>query len=317
MKISVVVPVYNESPGLEEFMKSLKSTMDSLKMHWDVLFVDDGSEDDSWQIIQRLTNLHPVARGIQLSRNFGHQIALSAGLEHADGDAVITMDADLQHPPQLIPALVAKWQEGWEVVNTIRSDSRATGWFKRRTSTLFYRFINKISDVPITAGAADFRLLDRKAITALLSMPERNRFLRGMVSWIGFRQTFVCYEPGTRSAGESKYTLKKMLHLGIDGLTSFSLGPLRLALLLGAVSIVLALFYAIYVLWVKIATHTAEPGWTSIIGVVLFFGGVQLVSLGIFGEYLGQIFGETKHRPLYIIRQTAGPIPHPVRKENL
>ena len=317
MKISVVVPVYNESLGIEEFMRTLQATMASLKIGWDVLFVDDGSEDDSWQIIQRLTRLHPVVRGIQLSRNFGHQIALSAGLEHADGDAVITMDADLQHPPQLIPTLVAKWQEGWEVVNTVRADTRTTGWFKRRTATLFYRFINKISDVPITAGAADFRLLDRKAVTALLSMPERNRFLRGMVSWIGFRQAFVCYEPGTRTAGESKYTLKKMLHLGIDGLTSFSLGPLRSALLLGAVSIILALFYAIYVLWVKIATHAAEPGWTSIISVVLFFGGVQLVSLGIFGEYLGQIFGETKHRPLYIIRQTAGAIPNPVRKENL
>ncbi len=317
MKISVVVPVFNEALGIEEFMKTLQATMDSLKIRWDVLFVDDGSDDDSWQIIQRLIRRHPVARGIQLSRNFGHQIALSAGLEHADGDAVITMDADLQHPPQLIPELVTKWQEGWEVVNTVRADTRTTGWFKRRTSALFYRFINKISDVPITAGAADFRLLDRKAITALLSMPERNRFLRGMVSWIGFRQAFVCYEPGTRTAGQSKYTLKKMLHLGIDGLTSFSLGPLRSALLLGAVSIILALLYAIYVLWVKIATNTAEPGWTSIIGVVLFFGGVQLVSLGIFGEYLGQIFGETKRRPLYIIRQTAGTVPDPVRKENL
>lgn len=317
MKISVVVPVYNEADGLEQFFDDLRHVMTTLGAPWDLLFVDDGSGDRSWHVIEDLASIYPEVRGLRLSRNFGHQVALSAGMEHVNGDAVITMDADLQHPPALISDLVAQWRNGFDVVNTLRAETRDVGWFKRGSSSLFYRAINKISDVPIIPGAADFRLLDRKAADALLSMPERNRFLRGMVSWIGFRQTTVPYVPQARAYGTSKFTLNKMIHLGIDGMTSFSLGPLRLALLLGVVSIGLALVYAVYVLWVKIGTHSTQPGWTSLMGVVLFFGGVQLTTLGIFGEYLGQIFGETKHRPLYLVQQTAGTLAPPARKEIL
>ncbi|MDA8195377.1 MAG: glycosyltransferase family 2 protein [Thermaerobacter sp.] len=315
MRISVVVPVYNEETGLRQFFCTLHDVLRTLGSSWEVLFVDDGSADDSWVVIQQLASEHAEVKGIRLSRNFGHQMALTAGLEHVSADAVITMDADLQHPPELIPELVARWQQGFEVVNTVRTDAAEMRQFKRRTSALFYRLINKVSEVPIPAGAADFRLLSRQANQALLAMPERHRFLRGMVSWIGFSQTFIPYTARPRQHGESKYTLRKMMNLGADGLTSFSVAPLRLALLLGLISIVLAFLYAVYVLWVKIFTHNSEPGWTSIIGVSMFFGGVQLFTLGILGEYLGQLFGEIKRRPLYVIAQTAGSVEPSARKE--
>lgn len=316
MKISIVVPVYNEAEGLPRFLEALYSVMHAIGLPWTCLFVDDGSVDDSWAVIEHLSRDYSEVLGLRLSRNFGHQVALSAGIEHVDGDAVITMDADLQHPPDLIPQLVAKWRQGFNIVNTLRANTPDTEWFKRHSSALFYLLLNKISDIPIIPAAADFRLLDRKAVDALLSMPERNRFLRGMVSWIGFNQTYVPFVPRPRTHGSSKFTLKKMIHLGLDGVTSFSLAPLRLALMLGIGSIGLALAYAIYVLWVKLMTDYAQPGWASLMGVVLFLGGVQLMTLGIFGEYLGKIFGETKHRPLYFVQERIGILNPPDRKRS-
>ncbi|POB10453.1 glycosyltransferase family 2 protein [Sulfobacillus sp. hq2] len=306
MKLAIVVPVYNEQDGLESFYMALRDVMMTLNYFWQVLFVDDGSEDNSWSVIQKLSTRDPKVKGIRLSRNFGHQTALAAGLTHISADAVITMDADLQHPPDLIPQLVAQWQQGYAVVNTIRLETDSVHSLKRYSSAIFYRLINLISEVPITPGGADFRLLSETALQALQSMPERQRFLRGMVSWIGFSQTAIPFVPRPRQYGQSKYTWRKMMHLGLNGLTSFSIAPLRLSLLFGVMSIAVALLYAIYVLGVKVFSHTAQPGWASIIGIGLFFGGVQLFSLGILGEYLGHVFAEVKHRPLFFVQETAG-----------
>jgi len=315
MTLAVVVPVYNEAAGLEEFAGVVQQVLETLDFRWEVLFVDDGSTDESWDIIVRLSRRNPQFKGLRLSRNFGHQIALSAGLDQIQADVVLMMDADLQHPPELIPELIARWREGYDVVNTIREDSLDTPWFKRATASAFYWLINRLSEVPVVHGAADFRLLDRRALDSLRAMPERHRFLRGMVSWIGFSQTYITYHPRQRVHGVSKYTLKKMWNLGMDGITSFSVVPLRLSLMLGAISIAITVIYAGYVLWMKFFTHGTEPGWASLMGVILFFGGVQLMSLGILGEYLGKIFGEIKQRPLYLIAQTVGISEHMRQRE--
>ena len=243
---------------------------------------------------------------VRLSRNFGHQLAVSAGLEHAAGDAVVIIDADLQDPPEVIPEMVARWRDGYHVVYGMRTDRPGETAFKLWTAKLFYRFINRLSKVQIPLDVGDFRLLDRQVVDVLLAMPERDRFLRGMVSWIGFRQAAVMYRRAERRAGESKYPLFKMLQFAADGVLSFSLTPLRLALWVGFLSIGLAFAGIVYALIIRLYTDRYVRGWTSIFTAVLFIGGAQLVTLGIIGEYIGRIYAEVKRRPLYVVEERFG-----------
>jgi glycosyltransferase involved in cell wall biosynthesis len=279
-----------------------------------VLFVNDGSVDDSMSVLRQLAAEDPRVKVVGLSRNFGHQNAVSAGLEFASGDAVIVMDADLQHPPDLIPQMIAAWREGCQVVYTVREDDRRqTGWFKRWTSAAFYRLINALSDVPIAPGAADFRLIDRTVVDCLAAMPERSRFLRGMVSWVGFRQKAIRYRPNPRHSGRSKYSLRKMVALALQGITSFSSLPLRVSGFLGLFAALAGLPYALWAIYAKLFTDLVVPGWASLLVAILFLGGVQLMSIGVIGEYIGRIYTEVKRRPLYLTEELIGFETHPPR----
>jgi polyisoprenyl-phosphate glycosyltransferase len=306
-RLSVVVPVYNEQGNLRLLHETLAEQFQRLEVDYELLFVDDGSRDDSLRVLRELHELDPShVKVISLSRNFGHQNALTAGLEHATGDAVIAMDADLQHPPELIPEMVAQWRAGYQVVFTIRCDGQDLGWFKRWSSRAFYALINKITDTPIVPGAADFRLVDRQVVDSLNSMQERARFLRGLVSWVGFRQVGLPYQVRQRHDGQSKYSLRKMLGLALNGVTNFSAFPLRLATYFGFLSAVIGIPYAIWAVYARLFTNSAVPGWASLTTFVLFLGGVQLICLGIIGEYLGRVYDEVKRRPLYVPQELIG-----------
>jgi polyisoprenyl-phosphate glycosyltransferase len=306
-RLSVVVPVYNEQGNLRLLHQTLTEQFQRLDADHEIIFVDDGSRDGSLQVLRELHELDPShVKVISLSRNFGHQNALTAGLEHATGDAVIAMDADLQHPPELIPAMVAQWRAGYQVVFTIRQDSQDVGWFKRWSSRAFYALINKITDTPIVPGAADFRLVDRQVVDSLNSMQERARFLRGLVSWVGFRQVGLPYQVCQRHDGQSKYSLRKMLTLALNGVTNFSAFPLRLATYFGFLSAVVGIPYAVWAVYARLFTSSAVPGWASLTTFVLFLGGVQLICLGIIGEYLGRVYDEVKRRPLYVPQELIG-----------
>ncbi len=275
--------------------------MSGLNLSYELIFVDDGSRDNSFDIVRELSVSDNKIRGISLSRNFGHQIALLAGLKHAKAELAITMDADLQHPPDTIPELISEARNGFDIVNTRRIDGKETGFFKKYTSRYFYRLINKIAQVKIPEGSSDFRLMNSKALEAFLQFGERDRFTRGLVSWMGFRQTVVNYECPPRYAGQSKYTLRRMLHFAIDGITSFSSKPLRIASYLGVLVFIAGIVYAIYAIIVHFKGE-AVPGWTSLMVTILILGGIQLLSIGIIGEYLARIFNESKSRPLYFIK---------------
>lgn len=300
--ISAVIPCFNEQDNIIPLYQGLT---DILKTYpaYELLFIDDGSKDNSLEIIRSLASTDKKVRFLSLSRNFGHQHALKAGLDHASGDCVISLDADLQHPPALIPALIEKWLEGFEVVNTIRGEQKSLSKSKKITSGLFYHLVNKLSSVEIKPGIADFRLLDRKVVDALKQFNENYLFLRGLIPWLGFRQTSVNYEPAERFAGQTKYSFIRMLRFALDGITSFSNRPLYLSIGLGAVIAGLAFAYGLYALYVHLFTDAALPGWTSITASVLFIGGIQLIMLGIIGIYLGKLFIENKRRPNYIISQ--------------
>lgn len=272
-----------------------------MKVSYEIIFSDDGSKDDSFQKIKSLAATDHSVRGVSLSRNFGHQIALTAGLQHALGEVIISMDADLQHPPELIPKMYESYTEGYDIVNTIRMDTKDATILKKWTSAFFYKVLNMISDVPIIEGAADFRLMNRKSLDAYLQITEKDRFMRGLVSWLGFRQSYVKYEAAPRFAGTSKYTLKKMIRLATDGITAFSSKPLRISFYIGMFISLLGMLYGVYAVTVHVQGQTV-PGWTSILVSVLFLGGIQLVSIGILGEYLARVFGEVKNRPLYFIK---------------
>ncbi len=304
--LSVVVPVYNEQEVLGPFYEELIKSLESIDLPFEVIFVNDSSQDDSREILHRLHQTDSRIRVISFSRNFGQMAAISAGLEHATGAAVIIMDADLQHPPSMIPQMVQHWQEGYQVVYTVRSYDPSTSWFKRASSALFYKLINKISEIEIIPGAADFRLIDRLVVDYLNSMQENSRFLRGMISWLGFRQLGIPFQANARFAGESKYSLFRMVRLAMEGFTSFSTLPLRWAAYLGFFSAVSGLPYGIFAIYQVIFTNQTVPGWASIIVAVLFLGGVQLMSLGIIGEYIGRIYTEVKRRPLYVMEELIG-----------
>ena len=306
--LSVIVPCFNEEQGIAACHERLSRVLRSLNAPAEILYVDDGSADRTAEILTRLS-IGPHAPGdptvvlLRLSRNFGHQAAVSAGLEHVRGQATVIIDSDLQDPPELIPDMLKLWRDGYQVVYGVRDTRAGETAFKLFTARLFYVIINRLSDVPIPLDTGDFRLLDRRAVDALLQMPERHRLLRGMSSWIGFKQIGIRYQRDERFAGETKYPLKKMMALAIDGIVSFSTLPLRFVTLLGFLSAALAFFGILYSLAVRLFTHEWVRGWAiSFIGM-LFMSGVQLLSLGILGEYIARIYTESKQRPLFLLHE--------------
>jgi glycosyltransferase involved in cell wall biosynthesis len=301
-KVSIVVPVFNEEENLTPLLHRLFKALENDK-NFEVLFVDDGSTDGTIDKLRLLSHQYSAVRYLSFSRNFGHQCALRAGLMHADGDCVISLDADLQHPPEVIPEMIARWREGFEIVLAVRLQENNIPFLKRLTSRLYYRMINWLSDIHIEEGAADFRLLDREVVSLLRRLPERNLFLRGIVHWVGFKKSIISYRQADRFSGTTKYSLGKMIRLAMQGITAFSVRPLRLATLLGLIIAGFTSMYALYAVMMYVFTDRTVTGWTSLIVSVLFLGGMQMFLLGIIGEYLGRLFMESKRRPDYIIRE--------------
>jgi glycosyltransferase involved in cell wall biosynthesis len=304
--VAIVIPCFNEEGNLRETHRRVTQTISQAVHEYELVYVDDGSSDSTPQMLRKLQTDDPHVRVVYLSRNFGHQFAVTAGLAHARGDAVVIMDADLQDPPEVVHDMIEKWQEGYDVVYGVRTDREGETRFKLLTASLFYRLIRWLSDTEIPLDTGDFRLLDRKVVDAIVAMPERDRFVRGMVSWTGFRQIGVPYRRAARFAGETKYPLTKMVRFAIDGILSFSIKPLRLSTLMGFVSAGLALLVIFYALGMRLFTQRWVTGWTALIIAILFLGGAQLISLGIIGEYIGRLYGEAKRRPLYLVRETLG-----------
>jgi len=301
--ISIVAPVFNEIELLPEFYRRVSAVMEEMGESWELLLVDDGSTDGSTDVIRDLAGEDKHVRPVIFSRNFGHQIAITAGLDYSQGDAVVILDADLQDPPEAIPELAAKWREGYEVVYGVRAEREGETLFKKLTAAIFYRVINRITDVEIPLDTGDFRLLDRKAADTLRSMREKHRFPRGMAAWVGFRQIGVKYKRAARTAGETKYPFRKMLRLALNAITGFSYFPLQIATYLGFFCAGLSALAIPVVIAFRLAGSQAFFGQATTLIAVLFLGGVQLISLGILGEYLGRIYDETKGRPLYIVRE--------------
>ena len=301
--ISVAVPVFNEQDNIEVLYREVVQYLEPLPYRFELLFIDDGSQDATALVLDRLTQADCRVRALILARNFGFQTALTCGMENADGDAVITMDGDLQHPPALLPELIARWEAGAEVVQTIRKDTAGVSFFKKLTSRFFYQVINAISKVHIVEGGSDFRLLDRKVVLSFRRFKESAKFIRGIISSIGYRQEYIEFVAPPRRAGTSKLSFGKMLHFALDGITAYSRLPLRIAfymgLLLGAGSFALLG----HVLFIKIFTEEAVPGWATTSASILLLGGIQLIGLGIIGEYVGRIFEEVKQRPMYLVRE--------------
>lgn len=307
MLLSVVIPCYNEQEVLRATHERLTGVLAGLStLDYELIFVNDGSRDDTQPILMQLQLVDPHVRVLLLSRNFGHQVAVTAGLEEASGDAVVIIDADLQDPPEVIPEMVQLWQAGNDVVYGLRVDRQGESKFKLWTAKIFYRLINRLSETKMPFDAGDFRLLDRRVVEVINAMPERARFLRGMVSWAGFRQVSLPYERAARHAGATKYPLKKMIHFAMDGIISFSLVPLKLAIWTGFLAIWIAVAGIIVAIIDRLMDKNLTRGWASLFVAVLFMGGVQLVSLGIIGEYLGRIYTEVKRRPLYVVQERLG-----------
>jgi len=304
--LSIVAPCFNEAEGLEAFHTALTSAVASLPYDVEIIYVDDGSTDATPQVLNLLRARDARVKTLTFSRNFGHQAALLAGLDAARGAAVITLDSDLQHPPELIPELVRAWEQGADIVYTIRRETAGVGFGKRFTSWLFYRLLNLGSETPIVPGAADFRLMSRLAVDSFCTLRETHRFNRGLVSWLGFRTAAVPFDAPERFAGKSKYSLGRMLRFALHGVVSFSVWPLRVATMLGFGMAIFAALYIVYALYVFFILHWTVPGWTSTLISVLLIGGVQLISLGLIGEYIGKIYEEVKRRPLYVIRERQG-----------
>ncbi len=308
--LSVIVPCYDEAPVILETHRQLAAALDTIAVEHgvrtEIVYVDDGSRDETPQLLARLQRLDDAVRVVRFSRNFGHQLAVTAGIEHARGDAVVLIDADLQDPPAVIGEMVARWREGYHVAYGVRTDRPGETAFKRATAKGFYRLLGALSDVPIPLDTGDFRLMDRAVVRTLLAMPERDRFVRGMVSWAGFRQVAVPYRRAPRLAGESKYPLLKMLRFATDGIASFSTAPLRLATWLGFGVSVLALVGIVYALGMRLFTDDWVTGWTALFIAIALIGGVQLIALGVVGEYVGRIYGEAKRRPLYVVQERLG-----------
>lgn len=305
--VSLVAPFYNEGAGVAEFCAAMQSVMAGLlPLRCEVVCVDDGSRDDTLQRLIGLTQQDARFRVLELSRNFGKEAALTAGIDCALGDAVIPLDADLQDPPELIAQMVARWQQGAEVVLARRIDRSSDSYLKRTTANWFYRFHNRLSDLKIPENVGDFRLMDRTVVDALKQLPERQRFMKGLLAWLGFRTVVVDYIRPGRAMGESKFSAWKLWNLAIEGITSFSTAPLRIWTYLGGIGAVVAMVYAAYIVARTLMVGTDVPGYASLLVVMLFFGSLQLIGIGILGEYLGRTYIESKQRPVYLIRQRYG-----------
>ena len=301
---SVVVPMYNEEAVVMETYARLKSVLESIGEPYEIVFVNDGSRDRTMELLRRIGETDPSVKIIDFSRNFSHQIAITAGMDYASGDAVIVIDGDLQDPPEVIPAMIAKWKEGYEVVYGKRKERKGETFFKRYTAKLFYRLLNRLTEVEMPVDVGDFRLIDRKVRDALQQVNERNRYVRGIISWLGFKQTAVEFVRDRRFAGKTKYPLKKMLRLAFDALTSFSHKPLKLASYLGLALSGSGLVFLSILLARRLFTEETVGGWAYASAMNLFFNGIVLLSLGIVGEYIGRIYDEAKGRPLYVVRET-------------
>ena len=304
-EISVVIPIYNEAETIPELERRLRQTLDSRHLVYEILFIDDGSEDASLELLKALRERDSRIKIIQFSRNFGHQVAITAGIDHARGDAVIVMDGDLQDPPEVLPDLIEHWREGYEVVYAIRR-RRKEGLFKRLGYSAFYRLVRRIADIDIPLDSGDFSLMDRKVVDVLVGSPERNRFVRGLRAWTGFRQLGYSYEREARFAGQPKYDLRRLFGLALNGILSFSVAPLRLATNIGLVITVGAAIFALWTLAKRLIYFEVVPGFATITILVLFFGGIQLLAIGILGEYVARIYTEVKGRPRYVVRELYG-----------
>lgn len=301
--VSLVVPVFNEAEVLGTFYQRATGALSALDgMTYEILFVDDGSRDSSYQQLSKFAAEDPHIRVLKLSRNFGHQIAISAGIDYAKGDCVVIMDADLQDPPEVVATMIEQWRQGFDVVYGVRSDRAGETPIKLVTATMFYRLLGRLTNIHIPANVGDFRLMSRRVVDQLKQLREKDRFVRGLVSWVGFPQTGITYKRDPRYAGETKYPFRKMITFAFDGITSFSTMPLRLATWTGYASAILAVLYLLSVFVQKLLGHTVE-GWATIMVAMLFMGSVQLICLGILGEYLGRIFNEVKPRPMYVLEK--------------
>jgi glycosyltransferase involved in cell wall biosynthesis len=311
--ISIVIPVHNEAEAAPIFIERVVPIIESTKMGYEMVFVDDGSTDLTVRVLLALRERFPCIRLVQLSRNFGKEAALTAGLSYASGDAVIPMDSDLQDPPELIPSMIAKWQAGADVVLAIRRDRSSDTWVKRATAKAFYKVMRKITQIPIPENCGDYRLMDRKVVNALLSFPERNRFMKGLMAACGYKTDIVEYDRPERAAGKTKFNFWKLWNFALDGITGFSTVPLRVWTYVGSAVAGVAFLYAAWVIVKTLIWGVVTPGYATLISVVLFLGGVQLIGIGILGEYIGRIMAETKRRPVFLVGdlhgfpETAGP----------
>jgi dolichol-phosphate mannosyltransferase len=306
VRYSIVIPVYNEEAVLEQTYRRLKQVMERASEPYELIFVNDGSCDRSAEIIKGFRTQDSSVKLITFSRNFGHQIAISAGMDHASGEAVVVIDADLQDPPELILDMIAKWKEGYDVVYARRTQRKGETFFKKATAHLFYRLLRACTDIDIPVDTGDFRLIDRKVCDQLKRLPEKNRYVRGLVSWVGFKQTAIEYVREERWAGESKYPLKKMLKLSLDGITSFSSKPIKIASYAGALLTFAGVIYMLILPLFKVFTGTPLAGWHIVLAMQLLLTGFILLMLGINGEYIGRIYDEARDRPLYIVEEYCG-----------
>jgi polyisoprenyl-phosphate glycosyltransferase len=302
-KISFIVPVFNEQENIPALVQELTTIAVTRPYDFELIFVDDGSTDGSLQVIKDLAQVYPYIFYIELSRNFGHQYALKAGLDLSDGDCVISLDCDLQHPPHVVSTMIEKWEQGYDIVYTRRMDDKKLPWLKRKTSSMFYKLLNTISDLQLEKGTADFRLMNRRAVDAFSTLNESELFIRGLVKWAGFKQTAVDYLPRERYAGKSKYNFRKMISFGVRGITSFSVRPLKLIAYLGLTLFLISMILVPYALISYFIGHVVS-GWTSLMITVIFFGSLQLLMMGIIGLYISKLVIQSKNRPLYLIRET-------------
>lgn len=302
--LSVIVPMYNEEAVIPATYSRLKEVLDGLKESYEIIFINDGSRDKTREMLMEICENDKTVKLIDFARNFGHQVAITAGMDYAAGDCMVIIDGDLQDPPELIPKMIELWRSGYEVVYGKRVSRQGETFFKKATAKIYYRLLRSLTDVNIPVDTGDFRLIDRKVCEALKQLPERSRYVRGLMSWVGFKQIPIEFERSERFAGETKYPLKKMLKLAMDGIMSFSYKPLKLSSWIGSLLSIFSFIYLIIVLLQKIFfPESAQSGWASLIAVSLFFNGITLLMLGIMGEYIGRIYDEAKGRPLYIIKE--------------